>query len=61
MNLFQRCLVGGTPVCDICGAEMIAIHGNAFDHDLIYCTDPECGAEVVFPTSTAVEEGEGEG
>lgn len=44
--------------CEVCGEPTIALYGGGWDNDRIYCSDSECGAEYVFPTSTNVlEEG----
>lgn len=53
MNLFERILRDNDPIiCDICGKTMIAIHGGGWDNDIIYCPNKDCGAEIVFPTTT---------
>ena len=44
--------------CDICGGIMRPMHGGGWDNDRIVCADRECGAEIVYPTST---EAPGEG
>lgn len=41
--------------CDICGEIMHPMYGGGWDNDRIICANPECGAEIVFPTSTPVE------
>ena len=41
-------------VCDICCRTMYPLPGNGWDNDRIICEDRECGAEIVFPTSTEV-------
>lgn len=38
--------------CEICGADTISLYGGGWDNDRIYCSDIDCGAEYVFPTST---------
>ena len=38
--------------CEICGAETIALYGCGWENDIIYCSDRECSAEYVFPTSS---------
>jgi ribosomal protein S27E len=43
-------------LCDICGEVMLPMCGGGFDNDRMTCTDWRCGAEIVFPTSTEVEE-----
>jgi hypothetical protein len=42
--------------CDICGSLMIPMYGGGWDNDRMCCIDRDCGAEIVFPTSTEVEE-----
>jgi hypothetical protein len=41
-------------VCDICCRTMYPLPGNGWDNDRMICEDRECGAEIVFPTSTEV-------
>jgi ribosomal protein S27E len=45
-------------VCDICGSIMLPLYGGGWDNDRMACTNRECGAEIVFPTSTLFEEEE---
>jgi len=40
----------------ICGEVMLPMWGAGWDNDRMECTDPDCGAEIVFPTSKAPEE-----
>lgn len=43
--------------CDICGAPMTPIYGGGWENDKMVCTNlRSCVAEIVFPTSTEVEE-----
>lgn len=42
--------------CDICGAPMVPMWGGGWDNDRMHCTDRGCGAEIVYPTSTEIEE-----
>ena len=42
--------------CYICGGVMLAIPGGGWDNDRFLCADRECWAEIVYPTSTLVEE-----
>lgn len=44
--------------CDICGGLMLPMPGGGWDNDRMICTDRDCGAEIVFPTSTPAEEWE---
>lgn len=55
MNLFEE-IVGKSIKCEICGCETVALYGDGWDNDRIYCTDNECGAEYVFPTTTLVDD-----
>ena len=40
--------------CDICGEIMHPMPGDGWDYDRMACAVPDCGAEIVFPTSTDV-------
>ena len=40
--------------CDICGGTMHPMYGGGWDNDRLVCADRECGAEIVYPTSTEV-------
>jgi hypothetical protein len=42
--------------CETCGSETISLPGGGWDYDRIYCSDPNCAAEYVFPTSTDINE-----
>ncbi len=55
MNMFQKAIKDGPLKCDICGGDMRWVHGCGFDNDCIYCADPKCRAEIVYPTSTIFE------
>ena len=44
------------PTCDICGGIMAATYGGGWDNDRLICGDPDCRAEIVYPTSTPFEE-----
>lgn len=58
MTTFQR-MARKPPKCDICGGPMRPISGGGWDNDRIYCLDyKNCGAEIVFPTSTPPSETE---
>ena len=50
--MFQKAIKDGVPPCDICGGRMACIHGGGWDNDCIFCTNKDCGAEIVYPTST---------
>lgn len=41
--------------CDICGEVMRPMFGGGWDNDRLICAARECGAEVVFPTSTPID------
>lgn len=49
--------IKGKAFCDICGKEMLPLYGCGFDHDRLICPDRDCGAEIVFPTTTDPAEG----
>ena len=52
MNQFEK-MVQNEIKCDICGETMIPMYGGGWDNDRIMCTSfKECGAEIVFPTTT---------
>lgn len=53
MNIFEQ-VASKNPKCDICGSGLIIMYGNGWDNDIMYCTDSECGAEYLFPTTTDV-------
>jgi len=56
MNLFQEISARNLP-CELCGEPTLALYGNNWDYDRIMCSDVgECGAEIVFATTTEVEE-----
>ena len=55
MNQFERAIQ--EPVkCDICGEVMHPMFGGGWDNDRLVCADRNCGAEIVYPTSTEVKE-----
>lgn len=51
MTLFKEIAQRNLP-CELCGKPTIAIFGGGWYSDRIYCSDRECGAEYVFPTTT---------
>ena len=51
MPIFKQLAERGIK-CEICGADTISLYGGGWDNDRIYCTDRECDAEYVFPTTT---------
>jgi len=55
MTIFEQLADIGIK-CEICEANTISLYGEGRDNDRIYCSDRECGAEYVFPTSTEIEE-----
>lgn len=55
MTLFEEIADRNLP-CEICDKPTIALYGNHWDNDRIYCSDRECGAECVFPTTTAIND-----
>lgn len=61
MNEFQKMAKRDDVKCDICGAVMVPMWGGGWDNDRMICSDGrDCGAEIVFPTSTPVDENDGE-
>lgn len=44
--------------CDICGGLMLPMWGGGWENDRMVCSDRECEAEIVFPTSTPIEDEE---
>ena len=38
--------------CDICGSVMLPIYGYGWDYDIMGCPDRDCGAIIVYPTSS---------
>ena len=55
MTQFERAIKQRDIKCDICGKPMIVFYGAGWDNDRIVCTDGRnCGAEIVYPTSTEV-------
>lgn len=55
MNIFEE-IAERNIKCEICDSETIALHGGGWDNDRIYCTDKDCSAEYVFPTTTTHED-----
>ena len=51
MTIFEE-LANRHIKCEICDSETIALYGNGWDNDRIYCVDEDCGAEYEFPTTT---------
>jgi len=61
MTQFEKAREQKEIACDICGKPMWIVPGGGWDNDRIYCSDVrECGAEIVYPTSTEVSEQLGE-
>lgn len=54
MNLFQE-IAERNASCELCGAKTLALYGGGWDNDRIYCTNRDCGGEIVFATTTMVE------
>jgi len=42
--------------CDICGGVMMPMLGGGWDNDRLLCGEIDCGGEIEFPTSTAIED-----
>jgi hypothetical protein len=51
---FQK-LLEMEPVCGICGSQMWPMHGGGWDYDRIVCPERDCGAEIMFETTTEPE------
>ena len=60
MTEFERMAKRKKVKCDICGEIMHPMYGGGWDNDRLVCAKRfnECGAEIVFPTSTPVDETE---
>ena len=56
LTQFQRVIRRKINRCDICGEVMHPMYGGGWDNDRLICADRDCGAEVVFPTSTEIED-----
>jgi len=41
--------------CDICGEIMHPMWGDGWDNDRLLCAAKDCGAEIVYPTSTEIQ------
>ena len=57
MSLFEE-IAQRKIKCEVCGSETIALYGGGWDNDRIFCSDNDCGAEYVFPTTTEVKASE---
>jgi len=53
-NEFLRMASRGETACDICGGRMLPMYGGGWDNDRFVCTNSDCGAEIVFATSSGV-------
>lgn len=42
--------------CDLCGSSIFFMYGNQWDNDRAICSNRECSAEIVYPTTTTPEE-----
>ena len=51
MTQFEK-VIKEEVLCDICGEIMHPMIGGGWDNDRIICAGRDCGAEIVFPTST---------
>jgi hypothetical protein len=56
VNQFEAMSAQEKIKCDICGGVMLPLPGCGWDNDRMICTERDCRAEIVFPTSTEVEE-----
>ena len=52
MTQFEKAMKSPKVECDICGGVMHAMYGCGWDNDRIICANRECGAEIVYPTTT---------
>jgi hypothetical protein len=52
MNQFEIAIGQEKIVCDICGGVMHPMYGCGWDYDRIICAERDCGAEIVYPTTT---------
>lgn len=55
MTQFEKAIQQGPITCDICNGIMHPMHGGGWDNDRIVCADRDCGAEIIYPTSTEVD------
>jgi hypothetical protein len=53
---YEKALEQGEIRCDICGGPMHPMPGAGWDNDRIVCAERDCGAEIVFPTSSGGDE-----
>lgn len=51
MTQFEQ-TIKKTVTCDICGEIMHPLWGGGWDNDRLRCAARDCGAEIVFPTSS---------
>jgi hypothetical protein len=52
---FQK-LLEMEPVCGICGSKMLPMYGCGWDYDHIVCPERDCGAEIMFETTTEAKD-----
>jgi hypothetical protein len=57
MTQFEKALAAGPIHCDICGEIMHPMFGGGWDNDRFICAARDCQAEIVYPTTTEVNEG----
>jgi len=55
MTQFEKAIQSSI-TCDICGEIMHPMYGCGWDNDRIVCASRGCCAEIMFPTSTEVNE-----
>jgi len=44
------------PPCDLCGTIMAPMLGAGWDNDRMICPMKDCGAEIVYPTTSLPKE-----
>ena len=56
MTEFERMRRRRKVRCDICGGPVFFMFGGGWDNDRVICGDESCGAEIVFSTTTEIDE-----
>lgn len=56
MTQFKKAIKGDEMLCDICGGVMYPVYGSGWDYDRFECTEKDCKAEIIYPTSTEMLE-----
>ena len=55
MTLFEK-IAASDLKCEVCGSDTVAVYGCDWENDIIHCSDANCSAEYIFPTSTTKDE-----